>query len=284
MALTDKLTAIGNAIRAKTGGSALLTLDQMPTAIANIQTGGNPVVNSLSVTANGTYTAPSGVDGYSPVTVSVPDGKLWSNGTWNEINAVLTKYYNGEIADLHPYFDIGSVRSVTYNGQQHNVIVIGVQHDTIVGSGNKAALSLMFDRNVYNDQMSTDGTCTQYINATLRYTLNNSISQFESNIQSQIKTVIKNSIFYDRDAGTYNSQTSGEKLWVFSQGEVRGQYNNLVSGTYLQDGDQYEYFQNGHTWLFVNSIGSNTASSWSRTSYKYSNKYYFKTFQSDQMG
>ena len=39
MALTDKLSAIGNAIRAKTGGTDMLTLDQMPTAIAGIQTG-----------------------------------------------------------------------------------------------------------------------------------------------------------------------------------------------------------------------------------------------------
>lgn len=40
MALTDKLTAIGVAIRAKTGKSDLLTLDQMPTEIASITTGG----------------------------------------------------------------------------------------------------------------------------------------------------------------------------------------------------------------------------------------------------
>ena len=40
MALTDKLSAIGNAIRAKTGGTALLTLDQMPSAIASISSGG----------------------------------------------------------------------------------------------------------------------------------------------------------------------------------------------------------------------------------------------------
>lgn len=39
MALTDKLTAIGDAIRAKTGETALLKLDDMPTAIAGIQTG-----------------------------------------------------------------------------------------------------------------------------------------------------------------------------------------------------------------------------------------------------
>ena len=40
MALTDKLTAIGNAIRGKTGGTELLTLDGMVTAINGISTGG----------------------------------------------------------------------------------------------------------------------------------------------------------------------------------------------------------------------------------------------------
>ena len=37
---------------------------------------GAPVIQSLSVTANGTYNAPSGVDGYSPVTVNVPSQTL----------------------------------------------------------------------------------------------------------------------------------------------------------------------------------------------------------------
>ena len=40
MALTDKLTAIADAIRAKTGKTDSLTLDQMPTEIAGITTGG----------------------------------------------------------------------------------------------------------------------------------------------------------------------------------------------------------------------------------------------------
>lgn len=39
MALTNKLTAIAEAIRTKTGESALLTLDEMPVAITNIETG-----------------------------------------------------------------------------------------------------------------------------------------------------------------------------------------------------------------------------------------------------
>lgn len=40
MALIEKLNAIGDAIRAKTGGSDKLTLEQMPTEIASITTGG----------------------------------------------------------------------------------------------------------------------------------------------------------------------------------------------------------------------------------------------------
>lgn len=35
--------------------------------------GGEPVIETLNVTSNGTYTAPSGVDGYSPVKVEVAD-------------------------------------------------------------------------------------------------------------------------------------------------------------------------------------------------------------------
>lgn len=45
--------------------------------VENTPDGGDaPVINPLSITANGTYTAPAGVDGYSPVTVNVSGGSL----------------------------------------------------------------------------------------------------------------------------------------------------------------------------------------------------------------
>lgn len=42
--------------------------------VVNVSGGGSAVVQALSVTQNGTYTPPSGVDGYAPVTVSVSGG------------------------------------------------------------------------------------------------------------------------------------------------------------------------------------------------------------------
>ena len=54
MALTDKLSAIANAIRSKTGGTDALTLDQMATEIAGIETGGGtPDTCTVNVTTSG---------------------------------------------------------------------------------------------------------------------------------------------------------------------------------------------------------------------------------------
>ena len=57
--------------------------------------GGEPTIEPLSVTVNGTYTAPSGVDGYSPITVNVSGSgavvqslSVTQNGTYNPPSGV----------------------------------------------------------------------------------------------------------------------------------------------------------------------------------------------------
>lgn len=66
----SKLDTLANTISTKSGAALPLTLDQMDAAVRSISGG---TVEPLSVTANGTYTAPSGT-AYSPVTVNVPSG------------------------------------------------------------------------------------------------------------------------------------------------------------------------------------------------------------------
>lgn len=48
-------------------------IDQIKGVLAGKTAGGEPVIQPLNVTENGTYTAPDGVDGFSPVVVDVPE-------------------------------------------------------------------------------------------------------------------------------------------------------------------------------------------------------------------
>lgn len=69
MALTEKLTAIADSIRSKTGSDAMLSLVQMAAEIASIRT--EPVLETLTVTQNGEYIPGMGMDGFSKVLVDV---------------------------------------------------------------------------------------------------------------------------------------------------------------------------------------------------------------------
>ena len=59
MALTDKLTAIANAIRGKTGGTKKLTLDEMVAAINSISGGGGGLPAGIAAAAFGEYAVAS---------------------------------------------------------------------------------------------------------------------------------------------------------------------------------------------------------------------------------
>lgn len=76
MALTDKLKAIANAIRAKTGKSGALSLDQMVTEIGGITTGITPT-GTVNITTNGTHN----VTDYASANVNVPSSGITPSGT-----------------------------------------------------------------------------------------------------------------------------------------------------------------------------------------------------------
>ena len=57
MALTDKLTAIADAVRAKTGGAELLTLDEMAVEISGISGGNVLIIGNENLHDSSKYTA-----------------------------------------------------------------------------------------------------------------------------------------------------------------------------------------------------------------------------------
>lgn len=68
MALINKLTDLGNAVRERTGFNQKMTLDEMAMFVKAIP---YPDVEETVITENGTYEPGDGVDGFSKVVVDV---------------------------------------------------------------------------------------------------------------------------------------------------------------------------------------------------------------------
>lgn len=109
MALTDKLSAIGSAIREKTGGTELLTLDAMPVAIQGIQAGGGELKYIQMATS---FSMPKNKNG----TKTITNTNLPTNYTFVMVmNGAITRYNvstgrveriqsgSGDISDINYY-------------------------------------------------------------------------------------------------------------------------------------------------------------------------------------
>lgn len=96
MALTDKLTAIADAIRAKTGKSDSLTLDQMPTEIANITGGGGSSADVRYVTFTNPATGETFV---KPVAVGDDCVDVVAKGLWATPTQESTAQYDYAFAN-----------------------------------------------------------------------------------------------------------------------------------------------------------------------------------------
>ena len=84
--LDAELTSVADAIRTKSGTTGKLTFpDGFVSAVEEIQTESSPKIQPLSITENGTYEAPDGVDGYSPVTVNVAASGGSDDGSFKDV-------------------------------------------------------------------------------------------------------------------------------------------------------------------------------------------------------
>ena len=132
MALIDKLTAIGNAIRSKTGATAKLSLDDMVTAIEGIKTEAETfiftLINGLTVEKE---TILGELDAIGITELSITEG---------EVKSVI-KADDGEVMWSAPLAIPTVTSSLTYTGSSQAPTVTGYDSDTMVRGGDASAIN-----------------------------------------------------------------------------------------------------------------------------------------------
>lgn len=136
--LDEDLTSVANAIRFKADISGALAFPSgFVTAIGNILPSVD--VGPLSVTQNGTYTAPTGT-AYSPVTVNVSGGSggfLYETGEFNPSSDISRPTINfaRSHADIPYIISLSDVSSETLLTSNSNVVFNFIYIDGLFGTG-----------------------------------------------------------------------------------------------------------------------------------------------------
>ena len=219
--------------------------------IMNGGAGSEAIIKSLSISANGTYNAPSGTDGYNPITVNVPQKEpsiqnlsISANGTYTAPADV--DGYNPVVVDVQP--NIQNL-SITANGTYtapsgtdgYSPVVVDVQPNleniTITANGTYShAGKDGYDQVVVN--VPQQGI-TELVVPTLEYL--NYRGSLYSLIDGGLKT-----IKLIRDSSAFS-------IFDMTDDINYGQYNSELGGLTIKSAGEYNCNITKMNWAFRNS-------------------------------
>lgn len=185
------MAGIANAIRAKTGSSATMTPAQMATEIGSISGGSSITVEPLTVTQNGTQTAPSG-KAYSPVTVNVPQPSGTKNITISQNGTTTENVKNYASASIST--NVQPTKIIDKNGKLSNILA-GTQSEfseinSLIGvrkifafvryefNGTPVGMALMQNdsSNIVGMAFNTDGTMANTIGVMINWNISGTVN------------------------------------------------------------------------------------------------------------
>ena len=290
---TTDLTLVADAIRTKGGTTELLTYpDEFVTAIQAIQTGTELKI-IVTVASGATVTATKGslsVIGSSvngTCTLVVPEAGTWSvsatmGGQTSDTKTVsITGIYTVTLSFLNDNFAdndwsdiiaachsgsvpstwvVGNSKTMTINGTDYQVDIIGKNHDTYTAGG-KAPLTFQL-HDCYGETKNMNSSNTNsggWTSCAMRSThLPAILALMPTEVQNGIREVNKLT-----SAGSKSStiNTTADKLFLLSEIEIFGSVSYSKSG----EGTQYDYYKAGNS--KVKNRNGSAAYWWERSPY-----------------
>lgn len=272
---TTDLTKVASAIRAKGGTTnPLIYPDGFVTAIQAIQTGTKlkiivTVKSGATVTATKGRLSVSGTSVNGTCTLIVPEAGTWSvsatlggqtsdtksvsvvdsyalelsflkgNFADNDWTSIIEACHSGSVPNT---WIVGNSKSMTINGTNYQIDIIGKNHDTYA-SGGKAPLTFqLHDCYANTKNMNSSNTNSGgWTGCAMRSThLPAILALMPTEVQNGIREVNKLT-----SAGNNSStiNTTADKLFLLSEVEIFGSAIYSVAG----EGTQYDYYKAGNS-------------------------------------
>lgn len=227
----SNIQAIAASIRGKNGSATTYKVSEMADAIDNIPTGGTPVIESKSINANGTYTAPTGVDGFSPVIVNVPSSSgIHVTSISRSSQPTKTTYQVGESVNLAGFavyvnYSNGAQRYVSYNSEPAKFSV----SPTVVALGT-TSVRITYSEDGYSAYYDQSVTVTNYIESIAVTTPPTKLTYRSGDSVDMTGCVVTGT----RSSGATETVTG----WTFSPATTDELGTQLVTISYVSDSGQ----------------------------------------------
>ena len=243
-------------------GNGAITAISSNTAAATVSVSGNIVTVTgkangsatitVSVAAGTNHTAPSSKT--CAVTVSFLDD-TFANNEWS---AIIAACQSGSVPDS---WVVGNSKTMTINGTDYQIDIIGKNHDTYSdGSGTAPLTFQMHDCYADTKRMNSSNTNSGGYDSTEMHTttLPEILALMPSEVQAGIKQVNK---LASEGSKSDTIETIACKLFLLSEIEIFGSVTYSKSG----EGSQYAYYQAGNS--TIKNVSGTASSWWERSPY-----------------
>ena len=165
---------------------------------------------------------------------------IFSNNSWEKIIAAC------QSRSVPDSWVIGNSKTMTINGKDYQIDIIGKNHDTYTAGGTAPLTFQTHDSYNTRGMNARSSNTGGWTNCNMRIgNMPYFLAQMPSEVQAGIREVNKLT-----SAGSYSStiNTTADKLFLLSEIEIFGSVTNSKNG----EGTQYDYYKAGNRWKNLN--------------------------------